>query len=203
MLARNKRGYTLVETLVVAVLFLLLLGVFYQLLVPAFEVVQHASARRGMQQEATVVFERLGRELEAASATSVSHQGEVICFQQLVDYEPSRALQVWDDHLVAYLRQPADETVVRQEIAVSDVNKPAVLTPVELADLVLAADPTRRVLARGVTVFEINQPVTAYSTGFAQPLEIRLELQRVVSRPAPKTLTYELRRRFFLRNRAN
>lgn len=198
----RSRGYTLSELLVVLVLFLILLGILYQVLVPAFEVSIQASVRRELQQAAGVIMGRLEQEFEAAASNSVSFDQEILGFQSLVDVEPTRGLQLWDQEVTVYFRDPAEQTLVRLTTPAADSNRPVRLTPAQLAAATTTHPPSRRVLGRGVRVFSVVAPPSTYNTGYPQPVEVRLELEGRVTRPAPKTLSFQTVRRFTVRNRS-
>lgn len=208
---RRRSGLSLLESLVAAGLLALLTGMALMFLVPSLRMSTRSGLRVEMQQQASVLLERLQVDLEHSAPAGVAllpgrdaTQMSGISIQALQGFT-SLGAQVWEPKVIAYVWLPGP-AVIKRETWTPSLSpslpvmlmsfRPSRLTYQDL--ITLSNDPSNPevVVARGVQLLEVNPGPSGMGA-----VVIHLVLQREVpGRSTPERL--EVRRGVMLRNQA-
>lgn len=151
---------TLLEVVIAAFMLLTMLGVLTLLVVPSIRNSQAGMARSWMQQQAFLVLDKVGDDLQRTARQGVSYSPGPpvqLGMVRLLDVTPE-STQVWERKAVLYTLESG---VLRRQVVRSleatnpDATAPQQLTPGTLQELASSTDPEAesRVLARSVTDF--------------------------------------------------
>ena len=192
---------SLVETLVVAALSLLLLGLVVRLLWPVSRASARASAKIELQQSAHRVANSLARTAagcNAGGASLLASTGESPAgagFQQ-IDGLTSSGFQIWSDEFILYFWYPDSRLLYHQnwppeppDLGFSPIaSRPSPLTPAQLRSIATEPNNTQRLLAQNVDSLSLRFSATGnlefhleLSTQYAPNAVERYELNRVLA----------------------
>ncbi|MBI3928911.1 MAG: type II secretion system protein [Armatimonadetes bacterium] len=206
-MCRGKRGFTLLEVLVVAFLSVLGMVILVSVLVPTFRVAARGNQSVELQQMGAVAVQKLMADLDRTPVT-----GLVLPDQD--SPRPSLALhrlsgvtaqgeRQWDDRLVLYVWERQSGRLLRKEwppeppalsIAI-DPSRPLQPSGQEVDRIAGSSNSTERPLALHVTSFEL-------SSSSASELTLPLVLKLVLEQPlgGGESASLELTRKIYLRN---
>lgn len=205
----SRRGMTLIETLVAAVVLLAVLVMTLSFLYPSFAASSRSSLRIEMQQRTSLALEKMVSDLLQGSASSVATfpgagPTDIAGFavQPLQGYTGA-GLQVWQTNLVAYYWQPGLQTLTRKvwppgpptvlSVSLMDT-QPVRISAGDFATLTSTHNSEERMLVEGVTNFTLQTAL-----GGGPPFNVTVRVTRTaVNNPTPET--FELTRTIALRN---
>jgi hypothetical protein len=191
-----KRGISLLEVMLAATLFLLLLGVVLRILFPLFGYFRWTSARAELVQAAALTARYLVGDLQRAPMEGVvlprQNSPELLSIHGVDDVtDTGRA--VWSADLIVYSSNLSQGTLTRI-LAPGNVAQPLKLPPEDLKAFLLDSNLPRRTLVRGLLhEFELKLSGT-------RSLPLRLRMVMALEVPGRPPQTYEHVQNIQLRN---
>lgn len=183
-----RRGFTLLEVLVAAVLTLLVMGVAFGYLVPAWRASARIQTRVELQQSAVVALDRLTAELKTSAPGGVTLSDGVprILAINPVEKVQGNGLVVWKSSYILYVFE-GDRLERIEWPPGGPAASPSQQLPTrakrlprsQLVAIASAGDVARRQVAGDVVDFSWTHPGSP--DVFTQPLTFRLELSRATS----------------------
>ncbi|MBI3925992.1 MAG: hypothetical protein HY319_10665 [Armatimonadetes bacterium] len=207
--SRRALGFTLIEVLLAAALFLLTLGLVFSVLVPGMRSYSRGSDRAELQQMAALATRRILADLEAAAPGSVgllsssgAGEPEALGLVRLQDVSPA-GRQVWEEQAIVYYWIPAEGNLVRklwppappQPVVPMTKERPPTIFPSLLREIVQQSNGTETMVAARVARFRVRS--AGVGPGVVQPLKLELLLERL---GGSGTEQFELTRDIYLRN---
>lgn len=193
-------GFTLVEVLVAAGVFLLILGALVSTFYQSTAVMMKGTSQSSMQRDALAFGKRLSNAIEYGTAGSLSVAADESGMSLLISddangrfrYDPASSTALWSNYDVIYFDSVSHE-VRSREVSVVGFSEEATPGPIESFD---AGDPIE-------TYFSGGQPVLrdVQSASFKEPLpglvRVDIELARDDSRKdGAETYNFSLVRNF-------
>ena len=200
---------SLMETLVAAALFMLLLGIALGLLVPLLRGQLLGSARSELQEAAVVCLDRLIGEAEQCTVGGLGlYSGSdttVLSMQRLLDVTGDiPPVQVFDSQLIVYYYQPGAQSFYRRQwppgpptlSTTLSATSPYRPLPAELQLLGGQANGQQSCLSSEVVAFRVTSAAPLPNIG--PPLVVTLQVSRFSGGTTPEN--FELTRTLSLRN---
>lgn len=197
-----KRGFTILEIMVSAALLLLATGLIFQFLVPALQASSRSQVRVEMQQTATVALEYMVRDLERTSPGGVTLESGILAVNPVEQLQNDGTL-IWEDVFVVYYWDTTNQRLIRREWPPGPPaprpehlfrGRAKRLDSAILSQISVPA-PDDRVMATGVIDFAVEDTGTGV---LAQPLTVRLRLQRGANTGRSEQETFEMKRVVYL-----
>jgi len=194
---------TLIEVVISGFMLLTLVGVLTLLVVPSLRNSQAGMARSWMQQQAFLVLDKVGDDLQRTARQGVSYSSGPpvqLGLVRLLDVTPE-STQVWERKAVLYTLESG---VLRRQVVPSlEATNPAAtapnqLPPSTLQELARSTDPSveTRVLARSVTAFQVAIDSSRHPDC---PVSITVGVERLTQAQAPER--FQVSRTVSVRNR--
>lgn len=198
----RSKGLTLLEILVVVILFLLAGTLLFQVFSPSIQALTRGANRMELHQSAWLVMDRLSADLGQAAPggwSFLSDSDQAILSVHKLDGLTAQGDRAWEDILRITKWRAAERTIQYFEwppgppdLGVDiPLDSPLALTPDQLAQFSTASPPRQRLLVDDVELLEIAQ-VAPPAT---QPLRVRLVLKRQEAGPR-ESQQFELEREF-------
>ncbi len=205
----NRKGFSLVEVLIMATVALIILAVLAELFILALRRTHDGRIKVEMQQEALVVLRHFEKDLEITSArTMAATTGPpyVLALTPIAAVTATGSV-LWKEEIVSYVHVPADRTLHRETYppkapAFADILSPFtpyLPTQTELNSQGTTASGVERILSRHVEEFSVTDRNGATTNFQEQPLLLHLKLRRTLS-SSDRTADFTIDRRYTLRN---
>ncbi|MBI3927350.1 MAG: type II secretion system protein [Armatimonadetes bacterium] len=204
----NNGGLSLIEVLVAAALSLMLLGLFWTFLVPAFGYYVRGAARAELQQSALVAGEKVVADLRRSAPGGISIRSAGTDSPTVLAVHPLETVtadgtQVWSDQLTIYFWWASDGRLWAKkwppgppEAGFSvQSDKPIRVDEATLLEVAQERNGTETMLAENVARFEVVD--AAPEPGISRPVTLTLEFEKETS-SGPQRLTVS--QDVFLRN---
>lgn len=200
----HKKAFTLVEILIAGTLFLGMLAIIVQVLIPVMRASQRTANRVELQSLAAVALQTIVKDLTHSGATGVSgpfQEGDdsvSFALHPNAGFD-SDGKSLWADHLVAYRWDPPTKSLTRT-LWPSDVDS-TLVSPLKVSRLTseelqaVVEEGATKTLAYHVDLFEVSSSDTP---GTEIPIELHLRLEKATDSENVETI--ELRRKVLLRN---
>lgn len=201
---RSRRGFTIVEMMVVCVVAFVILSLLADVFIVALQRTNDGRLRVDMQQRGIFAITRWERDIDRTAARGmVMEPGDPkkVAMCQANSINPNNGTVVWENEVILWMYHPTERTLSRSVFprVVGDLSSVVPLTLGDLQTLSEETSETEKIMCTDVEEFSLTNSQGDTQPLDLQPLIFKLKLRRPLSQ-ANNFAEFTIERRYTLRN---